>query len=156
MLPFTAIFLSQQLTKAYGNHGRSASLRQASKSVLGGEFCLRPASWRDTDGGGARYDEQLRPSAYVVRQIFAGGVSHYLLGVNAEPIQSELRELAQHVATAAASPLTRFVPDASAIPDQMVDQWVKQELRRGRSSVRAGLAMLACLAVMAMPLVFWF
>ena len=76
--------------------------------------------------------------------------------MNTEPTQSELRDLAQHVATAAASPLARFVPDASAVPDQMVDQWVEQELRRGRSSVRAGLAMLACLAVVAVPLVLWF
>jgi hypothetical protein len=76
--------------------------------------------------------------------------------MNAEPNQSELRDLAQHVATAAATPLTRFVPGASAVPDQTIDQWVEQELRRGRSSVRAGLAMFACLAVVAVPLVLWF
>ena len=77
--------------------------------------------------------------------------------MNAEPTQSELRDLAQYVATAAAaSPLTRLVPGASVVPDQVVDQWVEQELRRGRSSVRAGLAMLACLAVVAVPLVLWF
>jgi hypothetical protein len=64
--------------------------------------------------------------------------------------------LAQQVATAAATPLARFAPGASTVPDQMVDQWVEQELRRGRSSVRAGLAMLACLAVVAIPLVLWF
>jgi hypothetical protein len=100
--------------------------------------------------------EQLHPSAYVVRQIFAGGDSRYLSSMNAEPTQSELRDLAQHVAAAVASPLTRFVPGASAVPDQMVDQWVEQELRRGRSSMRAGLAMLACLAVVAIPLALWF
>lgn len=76
--------------------------------------------------------------------------------MNAEPTQSELREMTQHVAATASTPLARFVPGASAVPDQMVDQWVEQELRRGRSSVRAGLAMLACLAVVAIPLVLWF
>ena len=75
--------------------------------------------------------------------------------MNMEPTQSELRDLAQHVAATASTPLARFVPGASAVPDQMVDQWVEQELRRGRSSVRAGLAMLACIAVAAIPLVLW-
>jgi hypothetical protein len=93
---------------------------------------------------------------YVVRQIFAGGVSRYLLIMTTEPTQAELRELAQHVASAAATPLARFAPGASAVPDQLVDQWVEQELRRGRCSMRAGLAMLACLAVVAIPLVLWF
>ena len=64
--------------------------------------------------------------------------------------------MTQHVAATASTPLARFAPGASAVPDQMVDQWVEQELRRGRSSVRAGLAMLACLAVVAIPLVIWF
>lgn len=76
--------------------------------------------------------------------------------MNAEPTQSELRDVAQHVAATASTPLARFVPGASAVPDQMVDRWVDQELRRGRSSVRAGLAMLACLAVVAIPLILWF
>jgi hypothetical protein len=150
-------FLSQRHpTKARGNHGRGAVLRQASKSVLGGEFCLRPTSWRDTDGGRALWGEQLHPSAYVVRQIFAGGVSRYLLTMNAQPTQPELRDLAQHVGATASTPLARFAPSASAVPDQMVDQWVEQELRRGRGSVRAGLAMLAFLAGVAIPLVLWF
>jgi hypothetical protein len=78
------------------------------------------------------------------------------LTMNAEPTPSELREMTQHVATTASTPLARFVPGASAVPDQMVDQWVEQELRRGRGSVRAGLAILACLAVVAIPLVLWF
>ena len=64
--------------------------------------------------------------------------------------------MTEHVAATASTPLVRFVPGASAVPDQMVDQWVEQELRRGRSSVRAGLAMLACLAVVAIPLVSGF
>jgi hypothetical protein len=76
--------------------------------------------------------------------------------MNMEPTQSELRDLAQHVAATASTPLARFVPGASAVPDQTIDQWVEQELRRGRSSVRAGLAMLACLAVLAVPLVLLF
>jgi hypothetical protein len=75
--------------------------------------------------------------------------------MNAEPTQSELREMTQHVAVTASTPLARFVPGASAVPDQTIDQWVEQELRRGRSSVRAGLAMLACLAALAVPLVLW-
>ena len=78
------------------------------------------------------------------------------LTMNAEPTQSELRDLTQHVATAASIPLARFVPGASMVPDQMVDQWVEQELRRGRSSARAGLVMLGCLAVAAVPLALWF
>jgi hypothetical protein len=78
------------------------------------------------------------------------------LAMNAEPTQSELREMTHHVAATASTPLARFVPGASTVPDQMVDQWVEQELRRGRSSVRASLAVLACLAVVAVPLVLWF
>ena len=69
-------------------------------------------------------------------------------------LQAALPELAQHVATAT-SPLTRFVPAAAAVPEQTVDQWVEQELRRGRCRVRAGLAMLALLAVVAIPLIFF-
>ena len=84
------------------------------------------------------------------------GLRAMFLTVNAEPTQSELREMTQHVAATASTPLARFAPGASAVPDQMVDQWVEQELRRGRSSVRAGLAMLVCLAVVAVPLVLWF
>jgi len=64
--------------------------------------------------------------------------------------------MTQNVAAAASTPLARFVPGASTVPDQMVDQWVEQELRRGRSSMRAGLTMLACLAVVAIPLALWF
>jgi hypothetical protein len=63
--------------------------------------------------------------------------------------------MTQNVAATASTPLARFVPGASAVPDQMIDQWVEQELRRGRSSMRAGLAMLACLAVVAIPLALW-
>jgi hypothetical protein len=76
--------------------------------------------------------------------------------MNAEPTQSELGEMTQHVATAAPTPLARFVPGASTVPDLMIDQWVEQELRRGRSSVRAGLVTLVCLAVVAIPVAFWF
>jgi hypothetical protein len=94
--------------------------------------------------------------AYVVPQIFGGGISRYLLIMTTEPTRSELRELAQHVASAAATPLARLAPGASMVPDQIVDQWVEQELRRGRCSVRAGLGVLACLAVAAIPLVLWF
>jgi len=58
--------------------GTGTSLRQASKSGPGSEFCLRLASRRDAGGGRAFYREQLRLSAYVVRQIFAGRDSRYL------------------------------------------------------------------------------
>lgn len=73
--------------------------------------------------------------------------------MNAEPAQSEFLDLAQHGATAASTPLSRLVPGAAGVPDQTVDQWVEQELRRGRCGVRAGLAMLGFLAVAAVPLV---
>jgi hypothetical protein len=84
------------------------------------------------------------------------GFRAIFLTMNAEPTQSGLLEMTQHIAVTASTPLARFVPGASTVPNQMVDQWVEQELRRGRNSVRAGLGMLACLAVVAVPLVFWF
>jgi hypothetical protein len=83
------------------------------------------------------------------------GFRAIILTMNAEPTPSELRQMTQNVAATASTPLARFVPGASAVPDQMIDQWVEQELRRGRSSMRAGLAMLACLAVVAIPLALW-
>jgi hypothetical protein len=76
------------------------------------------------------------------------------MSVDHTHLQADLPDMAQHVATAT-SPLARFMPNASAVPDQTVDQWVEQELRRGRTRVRAGLAMLALLAVVAIPLVFF-
>ena len=79
-----------------------------------------------------------------------------VLTMNAQPTQSELRDLAQHVATAAATPLARFVPAASTVSDQTVDQWVEKELRRGRCRVRAGIIMLIGLAVVGVPLLLWF
>ena len=73
--------------------------------------------------------------------------------MNIEPTQQQayLGELTQHATTS--TPLMRFVPAAAAVSDQTVDQWVEQELRRGRRRVRAGLAMLAILAMVAIPLV---
>jgi hypothetical protein len=65
--------------------------------------------------------------------------------------QMDPGELTQHVTPSA--PLARFVPSAATASDQTVDQWVEQELQRGRRRVRAGLAMLAFLAVAAVPLV---
>jgi hypothetical protein len=76
------------------------------------------------------------------------------MSVDQNHLQAALPDLAQHIATAT-SPLARFVPTAAAVPDQTVDQWVEQELRRGRCRVRAGLAMLALLAVAAIPLIFF-
>ena len=61
--------------------------------------------------------------------------------------------MAQPAATAT-SPLARFVPTAATVPDQTVDQWVEQELKRDRRRVRTGVAMLVCLAVVAIPLIF--
>jgi hypothetical protein len=66
--------------------------------------------------------------------------------------QAGFGEPAQQIATS--TPIARFVPTAAAVADQTVEQWVEQELQRGRCRVRAGLAMLACLAVVAIPLVF--
>ena len=76
------------------------------------------------------------------------------MSVDQNHLQTALPDLAQHVATAT-SPLARFVPTAATVSDQTVDQWMEQELRRGRCRVRAGLAMLALLAVVATPLVFF-
>ena len=76
------------------------------------------------------------------------------MSVGQTHLQAALPDLAQHAATAT-SPLARFVPTAATVPDQTVDQWVEQELRRGRCRVRAGLAMLALLAVVAIPLIFF-
>jgi hypothetical protein len=59
------------------------------------------------------------------------------------------RALAQHAATA------RLVPTASAVPDRTIDEWVERELQHGRCRVRAGLAILACIAVVAIPLLVW-
>ena len=73
--------------------------------------------------------------------------------MNIEPSQQPayLGEVAQHAT--ASTPLMRFVPAAAVVSDQTVDQWVEQELKRGRGRVRAGLAMLAILAMVAIPLV---
>ena len=76
------------------------------------------------------------------------------MSVDQTHLQAALPDLAQHAATAT-SPLARFVPTAATVPDQTVDQWVELELRRGRCRVRAGLAMLALLAVVAIPLIFF-
>jgi len=73
--------------------------------------------------------------------------------MNIEPSQQQayLGGVAQHAT--ASTPLMRFVPAAAVVSDQTVDQWVEQELRRGRRRVRAGLAMLAIIAMVAIPLV---
>ena len=59
--------------------------------------------------------------------------------------------MAQHATTS--TPLMRFVPAAAVVSDQTVDQWVERELQRGRRRVRTGLAVLAVLAMVAIPLV---
>ena len=73
--------------------------------------------------------------------------------MNIEPSQQQayLGEVAQHVT--ASTPLMRFVPAAAVVSDQTVDQWVEQDMQRGHRRVRAGLAMLAVLAMVAVPLV---
>jgi len=75
--------------------------------------------------------------------------------MNIDPIQQQayLGEVAQHVT--ATTPLARFVPTAEAIPDETVDQWVEQGLKRGRGRMRVGLAVLACLALVAIPLIYF-
>ena len=69
-------------------------------------------------------------------------------------LQADLPDLTQHAATTT-SPLSRFVPTAATVSDQTVDQWVEQELRRGRNRVRTGVTMLALLAVAAIPLILF-
>ncbi len=76
------------------------------------------------------------------------------MSVDHTHLQADLPDLAQHAVTTT-SPLARFVPTAATISDQTVDQWVEQEFRRGRSRVRAGIAMLALLAAAAIPLVLF-
>ena len=73
--------------------------------------------------------------------------------MNIEPSQQQayLGEVAQHAT--ASTPLMRFVPAAAVVSDQTVDQWVEQELQDRRRRVRAGLAMLAITAMVAIPLV---
>ena len=68
-------------------------------------------------------------------------------------LQADLPDLVQPAATAT-SPLARFVPTAATVADQTVDQWVELELKRDRRRVRTGVAMLVCLAVVAIPLIF--
>ncbi len=87
--------------------------------------------------------------------MFAGRDSRYLWGMSVDHThpQADLPDLTQPVATAT-SPLARFVPTAAMVADQIVDQWVEQELKRGQRRVRNGVAMLICLAVVAIPLIF--
>jgi hypothetical protein len=89
-----------------------------------------------------------------VRQIFAGADSRYLKGmsVNHTHLQADLPNMMQYVATAT-SPLARFAPTAATVSDQTVDEWVEQELRRGHCRMRRGLAILAFLAGVAIPVI---
>lgn len=75
------------------------------------------------------------------------------MSIEPDPQQAYLGEVARHAT--ASTPLARFVPAAAAVPDETVDQWVEQELQRGRRRVRAGLAMLSLLAVAAIPLILF-
>lgn len=67
-------------------------------------------------------------------------------------LQADFPNVMQSVATAT-SPLARFAPTAATVSDQTVDEWVEQELRQGRCRMRAGLAMLAFLAGVAIPVI---
>jgi hypothetical protein len=61
--------------------------------------------------------------------------------------QAEVQVSADKVATAAATPLARFVPTASAVSDQTVDEWVEREQRRGRSSIKIGAVLLVAVSL---------
>jgi hypothetical protein len=74
------------------------------------------------------------------------------MSVDHTHLKADLPNMTQDVATAT-SPLARFAPTAAMVPDQTVDEWVEQELRRGDCRMRAGLAMLAFLAGVAIPVV---
>jgi hypothetical protein len=76
------------------------------------------------------------------------------MSVDHTHLQADLAELMPPVATAT-SPLARLAPTAATVSDQTVDRWVEEELRRGRCRMRAGLAMLAFLAGLAIPLVLF-
>ena len=67
-------------------------------------------------------------------------------------LQPNLPDVARYVGRVT-SPLARFAPTAATVSDQTVDQWVEQELRRGRCRMRAGIAMLAFLAGVAIPVI---
>jgi hypothetical protein len=128
------------------------SLRQASKSFEVATSAW--VSWRHADGGRTLESEQLHLSAYVVRQMFSEAVSRYFsstMKAQTAHHRIELEDPAQRAT--APTPLARFVPTAAAVSDQTVDQWVEQELQRGRRGVRAGLTMLALFAVAAVPVV---
>ena len=88
-----------------------------------------------------------------MRQIFAAGYLRYVRSMNVDSTQQQayLGELAQHLSPT--TPLARFVPSAATVSDQTVDQWVEEELQRGRRRVRAGLVMLASIALVAIPLI---
>jgi hypothetical protein len=73
------------------------------------------------------------------------------MSVDHTHFQADFPELTPRVATAT-SPLARLAPTAATVSDQTVDRWVEEELRPGRCRMRAGLAMLAFLAGMAIPL----
>ncbi len=74
------------------------------------------------------------------------------MSVDHTHLKADFPSMTQYVATGK-SPLTRFAPTAATVSDQTVDEWVAQELRRGRSRMRAGLAMLAFLAGVAIPVI---
>lgn len=74
------------------------------------------------------------------------------MSVDHTHLQARIPDLAHGVATRM-SPITRFAPSAPTVSDQAVDRWVEQELRRGRCRIRAGLAMLAFLAGVAIPVI---
>lgn len=76
------------------------------------------------------------------------------MSVDHTHLQADLPELMPRVATAT-SPLARLAPTAATVSDRTVDRWVEDELRRGRRRMRAGLAMLAFLAGLAIPLVLF-
>jgi hypothetical protein len=75
------------------------------------------------------------------------------MNIEPDPRQPYLGVLTQQVT--ASTPIARFVPTAAAVPEETVDQWVEQELQRGRRRMRAGLGLLALLAAVAIPLILF-
>lgn len=66
--------------------------------------------------------------------------------------QSDIQTLAPQAAAAGSTPLSRLVPSASAVSDRSIDEWVEREQRRGRCSVKLGVAVLAGISLAAIAL----
>jgi hypothetical protein len=74
------------------------------------------------------------------------------MSVQDSPKQADIQILANQVAVAASTPLARFVPSASVVPDRHVDEWVERGQRRDRRSIKIGLTILAVTSLTAIAL----